>query len=257
MSLSEQIADNLQIVAENERKVYDAGYEQGKAEGGGFIGVKYSDFTGHYNTPKIADARALQPLIDGVSLEHVLRANVACSLFSNMNGNANGGFNVSLEEIFMPDGVTGLAYTFQNCSSLKTIHGNFENVASISMGFDGCKALPELPYMPNLNRFGANDLRNCTGLTSLTFYKVFLGWHTEALKGCINIETINLADGWSTAVYVHHCTKLSQASLHDMIEKLADMTGQDPLIFKVGETNILKIDDEHIAMLQQKNIDYS
>jgi hypothetical protein len=86
---------------------------------------------------------------------------------------------------------------------------------------------------------------------------VLTTWDTNALLGCTNIETINLVDGWNTSIYAQHCTKLTQACLHDMIEKLADMTGQTPLVFKIGEKNIEKIDDEHIAMLQQKNIDYS
>ena len=62
------IAEKLQIVAENEQKVFDAGYEKGKAEGSSeeFVGVKFSDFTtvgGSGKYPKVADARSLGSLI--------------------------------------------------------------------------------------------------------------------------------------------------------------------------------------------------
>jgi hypothetical protein len=80
--------------------------------------------------------------------------------------------------------------------------------------------------------------------------------HTSALAGSTNITTINLVDGWNSSLYVHHCTNLSQASLHDMIEKLADMTGLTPIVFQIGTNNIAKIDEEHLAMLESKNINY-
>ena len=42
-----------------------------------------------------------------------------------------------------------------------------------------------------------------------------------------------------------------------MIENLADLTGGDAKNFKVGATNLAKIDADHIAMLQVKNWNYS
>jgi hypothetical protein len=42
-----------------------------------------------------------------------------------------------------------------------------------------------------------------------------------------------------------------------MIENLADLTGQTAKTFQVGETNLAKIDEEHLAMLTAKNWSYS
>lgn len=234
--------------------VYDKGYEQGKAEGEEFIGVKYSDFTtSGYYLPTVADARSLEKIM----VDDNARVSMCQYLFYSENASANNNRSASLRTIYMPDKVTALIFTFCNCLNLTTIIGDLSNVILITEGFRNCQALTELPYMPNLVTLSNNAFRNCTGLTSITFYKVITYWHTGALTGCTNIATINLVDGWNTAVYAQHCEKLTQACLHDMCEKLDDMTGQTPLVFKIGEPNIAKIDDEHIAMLQQKNIDYS
>ena len=42
MNISEQISTNLQTIAENEQKVFDAGYEKGKSEGGDLNAVNYA-----------------------------------------------------------------------------------------------------------------------------------------------------------------------------------------------------------------------
>jgi hypothetical protein len=42
-----------------------------------------------------------------------------------------------------------------------------------------------------------------------------------------------------------------------MIENLADLTGQTAKTFQIGATNLAKIDEEHMAMLNNKNWNYS
>jgi hypothetical protein len=215
--------------------------------------VKYSDFdntTGsHYNLPTVADARSLEKgMTDSNSKQHALNYR-----FYNTTVNSNGGYYAKLKEVYLPSGATYLFGTFENCSKLTTIHGDLSTILSTQNGFSCCASLTEMPYMPNLENLNNGSFRNCTGLTSITFYKVLKNWHTGALTGCTNIETINLVDGWNTAIYVQHCPKLTQACLHDMCEKLADMTGQTAPVMNVGSTNMAKIDDEHKAIVTNKN----
>lgn len=139
------------------------GYGQGEE----FIGIKYSDFTGACGQPKIADARSLA----GMSTRYQYDGVMGTCLFYNPNKNMNGGFHSALEEVYVPDGITGIIGTFKNCGNLKTIHGNFESVTSIADGFQGCSSLTKLPYMPNVTNVGATVLVDCTNITSICFYK--------------------------------------------------------------------------------------
>jgi hypothetical protein len=175
-------------------------------------------------------------------------------LLANSSGNANFNRANNIKTVYMPSNQIELKFTFVYCVNLTTIIGDFSNVQTLTVAFDNCRSLTEIPYMPNLKQMGNMSFRNCIGLTSLTFYKVLTTWHTGALQGATNIETINLVDGWNTAVYAQHCTKLSQASLHDMIEKYADMTGKTSPVLNVGSTNLAKIDEEHKAMATSKNV---
>jgi hypothetical protein len=42
-----------------------------------------------------------------------------------------------------------------------------------------------------------------------------------------------------------------------MVENLADLTGHTAKTFQIGATNLAKIDEAHINMLQAKNWNYS
>lgn len=246
-------ADKLTRLKTDFDDVYNAGYEQGKDD---FIGVKWLEVN-KQSLPLVVDVRILQSLV----LSNVTNATYHRSLFYNMFSNLSPeyGLYTNMQEIYLPDSILIMGESmFLYCKSLTKIHGDLTSCNTIcANALLGCGALKELPYFPNLNEIQNGAFRNCTGLTSITFYKVLKTWHTGALTGCTNIETINLVDGWNTAVYVQHCENLTQACLHDMCEKFADMTGKNPLKVYFGETNIEKIDDEHIAMLENKNIDFS
>ena len=41
-----------------------------------------------------------------------------------------------------------------------------------------------------------------------------------------------------------------------MIENLADLTGKTAKMFQIGTTNIAKIDEAHLQMLEDKNWNY-
>lgn len=166
---------------------YGSSSEGGSCDSADFVGIKYSGFKGANEgdptLPTIADARSL----DG----HNMRPErMVYGMFWNMNSNLDGGMNAYLKKVYMPSEPTHLTTTFSQCGALEVIHGNFENVVSITTAFDGCKSLKEAPYMPNLTTIGANTFRNCTSLTSIKFYKKANTFHASVFTGCINLTDI-------------------------------------------------------------------
>lgn len=187
------IAEKLVTVAENVQKVYDAGYEKGKAEGGGsddFIGIKYSDFdntTGsQYNLPTVADARSLESvLVDTVSKERAFMY-----AFYNQSANANGGYFTKLKKVFLPYGATHFNYTFDKCTNLTEIIGDLSSITYLNYAFRQCSSLKKIPYMPNLKLIEANSFASCTGLASINFYTKPTTFASTALSGCSNLLDI-------------------------------------------------------------------
>jgi hypothetical protein len=77
----------------------------------------------------------------------------------------------------------------------------------------------------------------------------------KALEGCTELKEIYIGKGTNSSIYVYGCEKLTQESLHSMIECFVDRTGLTSLTFHIGGFNFTKIDEEHIAMLDKKNIE--
>lgn len=133
---------------------------------------------------------------------------------------------------------------FPNCTNIGTSRWSANNTTlrilklsglrNIAQSFtSGCKALEYV-------EFGA--------LTNMT---------TQLFDG--SIETMRefyIGKGTTSSLYLYKCPNLTQQSLHSCIENYADMTGTTAPLFHIGEENVAKIDDEHIAMLNRKNISY-
>lgn len=244
-------ADKLTRLKTDFDEVYDKAYEQGKAEGGEFIGVKYSEFdkVDNYLLPTVADARSLDKCITTKNIQQ----SICYGLFAGGSSNNNNNFSAGLKTVYMPTKMTMLTNTFTNCRSLTTIIGDLTNVTNIGGAFDNCLALKAIPYFPNLKTFQNNAVRNCTSLTSITFYKVLDLWHTGALKGCTNIETINLVDGWNTSIYAQYCSKLTSECVDNMISCLADMTGSNAPTINFHADVKAKLSNEQITTITGKN----
>lgn len=162
------------------------------ASGGGeeFIGVRLSDFSGRYNTPKVADARSIP--YSAISDQNNVYSRYH-SWFANWQATANGGLYVSLEEVYLPDNMYCFGSNmFINCWNLTTIHGDFSNVRMIAGGaFNGCKKLPQMPYCPNLKEIQNTAFQNCVALTEITLPDTLSTIATGAFNGCTNLTKIN------------------------------------------------------------------
>ena len=160
------VAEKLAAIAENEQKVYDAGYAEGAKSGGGgdetFVGIKLSEFN-HRKAPLVADMRTLP--VDG-------NFGGFSYLFCNLSTNGNGGFYASLRDVYLPQGIISIDTSmFGNCGCLENIYGDCSKIGAIHMSaFNNCRAFKKLPYMPNLY-YLANSALSGSGVTEVRFYR--------------------------------------------------------------------------------------
>ena len=153
--------------------------------------------------------------------------------------NFNGMFNNSstLRTIPLLDTSRGTMFsgTFKDCSALRTIPLlDISRGTNLTAMCENCTSLETVALTTAKSNLGSTTFANCTALTNLT-----------------------IGEGWAVNIYLTYSTALTQESLHGMIENLADLTGLTAKTFQVGATNLAKIDEEHIAMLNAKNWAYS
>ena len=166
-----------------------------------FIGIKYSNFSGlQYNLPKTADARSfdkilLDPNDKSIHSNIIGAENGHCLAyaFANTSANANGGYKVQLEEVYLPTKITALVYTFQNCNNLKRIIGDVSNIKTLNVTFNGCYNLEEIPYFPNLTTIGNQSFQNCNALKKYCVPPKVTSIHTGAFNKTPNLLDIYVA----------------------------------------------------------------
>lgn len=157
------------------------GYGSSEVDPVDFVGVKYSEFD-EDGYPTIADARSLGKIT-------LNPAHVANGLL--YNSAKNTGMNIRIKEVYLPNQITAFDYSFQHCSTLEKLHGDFDKVTNLGIVcFGGCASLKELPYFPNVTRVASSAFVNCTGLTLVKFYKKLTSCANNAFTGCTNLTDI-------------------------------------------------------------------
>lgn len=114
---------------------------------------------------------------------------------------------------------------------------------------------------PSATTMGAYVFENCRRLSKLKVGKLTSTKSTSFLitsKGTnSHIEFLEIGKGTSASLYLQDSLKYSQETLHNLIDNLADMTGQEAPVFSVGPTNLAKISDEYLQKLTDKNWTYT
>lgn len=183
-------------------------------------GIFLSDFTAPYNTPKIADMRGLAG-VDFSYANSFPNINLFAALFTNNNGNSNGGFYVHLQELYMLDGMAFISGGMFNCCvNLHTIHGDLTKVKTIGINaFANCYKLLNIPYMPILRQIESNAFNNCRALTEIKLPNTITTIVANAFNGCTNITDIycGFAEGaianapWgATNATIHYNTQFDE-----------------------------------------------
>ena len=161
----------------------------------------------------------------------------------------------SLSAIEIPEGITGIGNETFYDSGIEVINlpESLEYVGFNSFTMSNLKTL----VVNSSAALLTESFSYCYSLTDITFNKASCSMYTDAFYECYPITNITIAEGWTESIYFNWSKQITQESLHGMIENLADLTGLDAKEFMVGATNIAKIDDEHITMLEVKNWNYS
>lgn len=113
---------------------------------------------------------------------------------------------------------------------------------------------------PSATTMGVYVFQNCRQLSKLKVGKLTSTESTSfsiTAKGTnSSIEFLEIGKGTSASLYLQDSLKYSQETLHNLIDNLADMTGQEAPVFSVGTTNLAKISDEYLQKLKDKNWNY-
>lgn len=145
------------------------------------------------------------------------------------------------ERTIIGNGVTKLTNAAYN---MVNVDSKLESVCFPKLSFDG----------PALSRVFANNSALKT-VTLKTINNSRVG--TTIFEECVNLENLTiLGDALTATLYLYWSNKLTQECLHHLIEKYAGYTGTTQLTFWIGEENIAKIDEAHIKILNDKNINY-
>lgn len=114
---------------------------------------------------------------------------------------------------------------------------------------------------PSATTMGVYVFQNCRKLSKLKVGKLTSTDRTSfriTAKGTnSHIEFLEIGKGTSASLYLQDSLKYSQETLHNLIDNLADMTGQEAPVFSVGPTNLAKISDEYLQKLTDKNWTYT
>ena len=166
---------------------------------------------------------------------------------------------VDLSHLFIP-AATAMSSLFKNCYKLEKLPSQFstENAETIYGLFQDCRAIKNLPFLDVAKCTNFNyTFSGCTSLESVSFSTSKKDFATSTFQNCTALTNITIGEGWAVSIYLHYSNNLTVESLHGMIENLADLTGRTAKTFQVGETNLAKIDEDHMAMLEAKNWNYS
>lgn len=109
--------------------------------------------------------------------------------------------------------------------------------------------------MPNVNTVDTYGFRNCSAMTYCELGQI-ISTLTNAFQGCEALETFKIKPESTGNIYLQYSPNLTVETLENIVENLADMTGQDMPTLSIGSGNLAKLSDEYIAMLNQKNWNY-
>lgn len=113
--------------------------------------------------------------------------------------------------------------------------------------------------MPNVTTVEERVISGCYELTTMIVGTLTQTERTSFTQGPPargTLETLIIGKGTTADLYLQGSRKYSQAVLHNIIDNLADKTGQTAGIINFGDINLEKISDEYKAKLDNKNWDY-
>lgn len=220
------IAEQLITIAENEQKVYDAGYEKGKAESGE-DGVDWSKITDFRYFSAFSNRDFLIPQLNYENTSNG-------TLFSQMFFQCTKLKDVPL---INTSKCTNFSQMFYDCQQLTTIPEiDTSNGTSFGQMFYNCNQLKTVPLL---------NLSKCTNM-SLMFY------NCRSLTEVRFTGTINVTGSLSVFSY---SPNLTVESLVSFLNALSDNTRlSTTYTVTIGSTNLSKLTQEQKQIAYDKNI---
>lgn len=139
--------------------------------------------------------------------------------------------NTQLTKVYLP-----------KCTSITNADSMFKNA----------KALKEVD-LSSLRVIPYHSFYGCSSLEVLKL-GIVEAFSSVALTGCTALHTIEVANGSSGSIYLHHCPNITQESLHGIIDAYSRKITAGPLTLQLGEENLLKISEEYKEKALSNNL---
>lgn len=264
------IAEKLTTIAENQQRVYDAGYAKGQAEGGG---INYDEvYNEGYNDGYVAgetvgDAKNAEILADcntqlqkkgvesaeslGQVPQRIGEIEVAEELFFTNKGAMYKRNMVipSVEQFY------GSAYT--RAEKMETVEvPNMDAGTSSTQGvFSFCSAL-KTAYLPKIRRIGNQFFYSCRALEELTLGCAevpMVQINATSLQYCNALVRFNLVGAVETSFSLAQSALLDDVSIQNIVDSLADLSGKTAQTLTLHGDVGAKLTDEQKATITAKN----
>lgn len=194
------IADKLTQIAENQQRVYDAGYNKGKAESGNNEDAYNTGYEQGYEISK-------------QDFASILDNNGTRKIFNNMFGGCS-----QMVEAPLLDTHNGVEFnsTFKDCTGLVTVpQYDFTNATIINGMFQGCSNLENIPIINTTKDVSIYaTFRFCSKIKEITGTS---RWTTMAysFEGCKLLERINAILVDCDAYSFNSCNALKEVTFEE------------------------------------------
>ena len=151
----------------------------------------------------------------------------------------------------LPNSVESIGnYAFKSCERMtgEVLLDNIKDIPAGAFYVNGVKKF----NLPSVSIVGSDAFNGCSNCTYLALGKL-TSVSSTAFKSMFNLEQFYIQGDSSSSLYLQYSTKYSANVLEELIRNLADLTGKTAKTLSIGETNIAKLSDEYIAMLENKN----
>lgn len=174
------IAEKLTMIAENEQKVFDAGYAKGKAEGGD---------SGSYEQG-YADGKAEQEAYTATLIDRSVTELCVPKTITEVGAYAFY-YCASLTNIKIPSHITMLRqYAFAYCTNLNTVEFE-EGVTTLEVSvFFTCPNLEEVVLPDSITYLGNSVFHSCTGLKKAVLGRGITTVRLNGFNGCTSLEEV-------------------------------------------------------------------
>ena len=264
------IADKLTQIAENEQKVYDAGFAAGQEQGGGSGEDRYQE--GYDDGYQAGEREGFNAgYTDGQQAEYDrfwdeyqtngVRSN-SQGMFSGLGWNSE---TLKPKYSIRPK-LAPLMFYYCNTHSNNDpidLADVFDN-RGLTLDFSNCTDFQQIFYQAKIEKVGMIDCSKASGSNQVL--NIFNTEHLRIVRGFIppnialpaaafqsNLEELNVCGTVTKSINLSRCEKLTAASIQSIIDYLADLTGQTAQTLTFHATVGGKLTTEQKTTISAKN----